>query len=142
MWVIGGPQRPCQELPDARIHDGGRPHRTGQVYPKRGTTIACRVRSPNSIPARTAQKSIDSANAGEENGLLQVWEIFEQLRIDADLVTLSACETALGDDVAGEGLIGLTRAFHYAGARTVLASLWALADDSTSDLMTKVYGTG
>ena len=62
--------------------------------------------------------------AGEENGLLQAWEIFEQLRIDADLVTLSACETALGDDVAGEGLIGLTRAFHYAGARTVLASLW------------------
>ena len=43
---------------------------------------------------------------GEENGLLQAWEIFEQLRIDADLVTLSACETALGDDVAGEGLIG------------------------------------
>ena len=67
--------------------------------------------------------------AGEENGLLQAWEIFEQLRIDADLVTLSACETALGDDVAGEGLIGLTRAFHYAGARTVLASLWAVADD-------------
>ena len=76
---------------------------------------------------------------GEENGLLQAWEIFEQLRIDADLVTLSACETALGNDVAGEGLVGLTRAFHYAGARTVLASLWAVSDDSTSVLMTKVY---
>jgi CHAT domain-containing protein/Tfp pilus assembly protein PilF len=76
---------------------------------------------------------------GEENGLLQAWEIFEQLRIDADLVTLSACETALGADVAGEGLIGLTRAFHYAGARTVLASLWRVADVSTSDLMTKIY---
>ena len=59
---------------------------------------------------------------GEENGLLQAWEIFEQLRIDADLVTLSACETALGAELAGEGLIGLTRAFHYAGARSVLAS--------------------
>jgi CHAT domain-containing protein len=77
--------------------------------------------------------------AGEENGLLQAWEIFEQLRIDADLVTLSACETALGADVAGEGLVGLTRAFHYAGARTVLASLWQVADVSTSDLMTKLY---
>ena len=76
---------------------------------------------------------------GEENGLLQAWEIFEQLRIDADLVTLSACETALGADVAGEGLVGLTRAFHYAGARTVLASLWQVADVSTSDLMTKLY---
>ena len=39
---------------------------------------------------------------GEENGLLQAWEIFEQLRIDADMVTLSACETALGDDVAAK----------------------------------------
>ena len=77
--------------------------------------------------------------AGEENGLLQAWEIFEQVRIDADLVTLSACETALGDDVAGEGLIGLTRAFHYAGARTVLGTLWQVADESTSNLMSSFY---
>ncbi len=77
---------------------------------------------------------------GEENGLLQAWEIFEQVRLDADLVTLSACETALGAELAGEGLIGLTRAFHYAGARSVLASLWRVADDSTSELMKSVYG--
>jgi CHAT domain-containing protein/Tfp pilus assembly protein PilF len=77
--------------------------------------------------------------SGEENGLLQAWEIFEQMRIDADLVTLSACETALGREVAGEGLVGLTRAFHYAGARSVLASLWRVADQSTSDLMTRFY---
>lgn len=77
--------------------------------------------------------------SGEENGLLQAWEIFEQVRIDADLVTLSACETALGRAVAGEGLVGLTRAFHYAGARTVLATLWRVADESTSHLMTKFY---
>jgi CHAT domain-containing protein len=76
---------------------------------------------------------------GEENGLLQAWEIFEQVRVDADLVTLSACETALGAELAGEGLIGLTRAFHYAGARSVLASLWRVADDSTAELMTAVY---
>lgn len=78
-------------------------------------------------------------SAGKENGLLQAWEVFEQLRIDADLVTLSACETALGEDVAGEGLIGLTRAFHYAGARSVLASLWPVADDSTATLMARLY---
>jgi CHAT domain-containing protein/Tfp pilus assembly protein PilF len=96
-----------------------------------------------------ARSPLDSALAltvpaeredGQENGLLQAWEIFEQLRIDADLVTLSACETALGQELAGEGLIGLTRAFHYAGARSVLASLWQVADASTADMMTKFYG--
>ena len=76
---------------------------------------------------------------GQENGLLQAWEIFEQVRLDADLVTLSACETALGAELAGEGLIGLTRAFHYAGARSVLASLWRVADDSTAALMARFY---
>ena len=77
---------------------------------------------------------------GEENGLLQAWEILEQMRLDTDLVTLSACETALGAELAGEGLIGLTRAFHYAGARSVLASQWRVADDSTADLMVRFYG--
>ena len=96
-----------------------------------------------------ARSPLDSALAltvpadrrpGEENGLLQAWEILEQVRIDADLVTLSACETALGDDVAGEGLVGLTRAFHYAGARSVLATLWQVADEATSTLMSSFYG--
>jgi CHAT domain-containing protein len=77
---------------------------------------------------------------GQANGLLQAWEIFEQMRIDADLVTLSACETGLGKEQGGEGLMGLTRAFQYAGARTVLASLWSVGDDSTADLMTRFYG--
>jgi CHAT domain-containing protein len=73
------------------------------------------------------------------NGLLQVWEVFEQVRLDADLVTLSACETGLGMEVSGEGLIGLTRAFQFAGARSVVASLWSVADESTADLMTRFY---
>ena len=77
--------------------------------------------------------------ANTDNGLLQAWEIFEQMRIDADLVTLSACETALGTEFSGEGLVGLTRAFHYAGARSVLASLWSVADESTGGLMASVY---
>ena len=66
--------------------------------------------------------------AGRDNGLLQVWEIFESVRLDADLVVLSACETALGRELSGEGMIGLTRAFQYAGARSVVASLWSVAD--------------
>jgi CHAT domain-containing protein len=78
--------------------------------------------------------------AGQANGLLQAWEIFEQMRIDADLVTLSACETALGKEMGGEGLVGLTRAFQYAGARSVLASIWSVGDDSTAELMTRFYG--
>jgi CHAT domain-containing protein len=84
------------------------------------------------IPAKPAE--------GQENGLLQAWEVFDQVRLDADLVALSACETALGKEMGGEGLLGLVRAFHYAGARSVLASLWAVADMSTSDLMKRFYG--
>jgi CHAT domain-containing protein len=75
-----------------------------------------------------------------ENGLLQAWEIFEQMRIDADLVTLSACDTALGQELAGEGMLGLARAFQYAGARSVLASLWGVSDASTAQLMKHFYG--
>jgi CHAT domain-containing protein/tetratricopeptide (TPR) repeat protein len=74
-----------------------------------------------------------------ENGLLQVWEIFESVRLDADLVVLSGCKTALGEDQGGEGLIGLTRAFQYAGARTVMASLWSVNDQATAELMIRFY---
>lgn len=74
-----------------------------------------------------------------DDGLLQAWEIFEQLHFSADLVTLSSCETALGRDTSGEGLIGLTRAFQHAGARAVLASLWPVSDRSTADLMARFY---
>ncbi len=77
-------------------------------------------------------------NAGN-NGILQAWEIFEDVRINADLVTLSACETGLGKEMGGEGLIGLTRAFQYAGAKTVMSSLWSVADESTAELMKYFY---
>jgi CHAT domain-containing protein/Tfp pilus assembly protein PilF len=77
---------------------------------------------------------------GAENGLLQAWEVFERVRMDVDLVTLSACGTALGAEMSGEGVLGLTRAFQYAGARTVLSSLWQVRDDSTADLMARFYG--
>jgi CHAT domain-containing protein len=77
--------------------------------------------------------------AGRENGLLQAWEIFEQVRIDAELVTLSACSSALGKEMSGEGVLGLTRAFQFAGARTVLASLWQVSDASTARLMEVFY---
>ena len=77
---------------------------------------------------------------GKDNGLLQAWEIIEKVRIDADLVTLSACDTGLGKEMGGEGLSGLTRAFQFAGARSVLASLWKIDDAPTADLMRRFYG--
>lgn len=79
------------------------------------------------------------AETERDNGLLQAWEIFEEVRLDAELVTLSACDTGLGKELAGEGMLGLTRAFQYAGARSVVASLWAVGDRSTTLLMQRFY---
>lgn len=73
-----------------------------------------------------------------ENGLLQTYEIFN-LELGADLVVLSACDTALGKNVSGEGLIGVSRALLYAGAASVVVTLWQVADASTSDLMVRFY---
>jgi CHAT domain-containing protein/Tfp pilus assembly protein PilF len=81
----------------------------------------------------------DPTQENRDNGLLQAWEIVEQVRIDADLVVLSACETALGKEAGGEGLLGLTRAFQFAGARTVVASLWKVADEATAELMLRLH---
>jgi CHAT domain-containing protein len=61
------------------------------------------------------------------------------LRAPVDLVVLSACNTALGKEVRGEGLIGLTRGFMYAGASSVVASLWKADDEATSELMKRFY---
>ena len=75
----------------------------------------------------------------EHNGLLQAWEIVDSLQLDADLVVLSACVTTFGPSRGGEGLISLSRAFQIAGARSVLASLWAVNDASTAELMIRFY---
>lgn len=73
-----------------------------------------------------------------QNGFLQVHEIFN-LRLNADLVVLSGCQTALGKDVRGEGLVGPVRAFMYAGAPRVVASLWKVPDRATAKLMEEFY---
>jgi len=71
-------------------------------------------------------------------GLLDARTIINEYDLDADLVTLSACQTALGQ-LTGEGLIGFTRAFTSAGARSVLVSLWRVDDSSTRELMVSFY---
>ncbi|MEH2347333.1 MAG: CHAT domain-containing protein [Nostoc sp.] len=72
------------------------------------------------------------------DGYLQLGDIFN-LNFPADLVVLSACETGLGKDVSGEGLVGLTRGLMYAGAERVAVSLWMVDDDATAKLMQEFY---
>lgn len=76
--------------------------------------------------------------ANREDGILYANEIYG-LTLNAEMVTLSACETGLGKVIKGEGIIGLSRAFFYAGAKNILVSLWKVADQSTSDLMVQFY---
>lgn len=73
-----------------------------------------------------------------QNGFLRLYDIYN-LKLKSDLVVLSACQTALGRDIKGEGLIGLTRAFMYAGSTRVIASLWQTDDRATAVLMGRFY---
>ena len=73
-----------------------------------------------------------------QDGFLTTAAIFN-LRLSADLVVLSGCQTALGKEVRGEALMGMTRGFMYAGAPRVLGSLWQVDDAATAELMTAVY---
>ena len=73
-----------------------------------------------------------------QNGFITMQDVY-RLQAPVDLVVLSACRTGLGKDVRGEGLIGLTRGFMYAGASSVVASLWKVDDEATSELMKHFY---
>ena len=88
-------------------------------------------------PARSA--IVLSFNPDQaEDGLLQSRDIYN-LKLNADLVTLSACQTGLGQFIRGEGIEGLSRSFFYAGSSAVLMSLWAVNDQATSQLMERFY---
>jgi CHAT domain-containing protein len=73
-----------------------------------------------------------------QNGFLRLYDIYN-LRLGADLVVLSACRTALGQDIKGEGLIGLARGFLHAGAPRVVATLWEVDDRTTEQAMKRFY---
>jgi CHAT domain-containing protein len=72
------------------------------------------------------------------NGFLRMNEIFN-LTLPSELVVLSACETGLGEQIRGEGMVGFTRGFLYAGSRRLLVSLWKVDDDATAALMSRFY---
>jgi CHAT domain-containing protein/Tfp pilus assembly protein PilF len=73
-----------------------------------------------------------------QDGFLRLQDIYN-LKLPAELVVLSACQTGLGKEIKGEGLIGLTRGFMYAGTPRIVASLWKVDDRATSELMKRFY---
>ncbi|MEK6300533.1 MAG: CHAT domain-containing protein [Acidobacteriota bacterium] len=88
-------------------------------------------------PSRSAVVLAQDKNT-DEDGFLEVSEISD-LDLDCDLVVLSACQTGRGRLLSGEGIVGLSRAFLYAGARAVVVSHWNVSDISTSQLMKSFY---
>ncbi|MGH9768037.1 MAG: CHAT domain-containing tetratricopeptide repeat protein [Blastocatellia bacterium] len=82
--------------------------------------------------------SLVDENGAAQDGFLRMNEIYN-LRLPVDVVVLSACQTALGKEIRGEGLVGLTRGFMYAGAERVVASLWQVDDLATAELMKRFY---
>lgn len=78
------------------------------------------------------------AKGREADGRLTVSDLYS-MRLDTDLVTLSACETGLGKVASGDDVVGLTRGFLYAGARTIVSSLWQVDDEATAKLMAVFY---
>lgn len=82
--------------------------------------------------------SLVDRNGRSKDGFLSLEDIYN-LKLSADLVVLSACQSALGKEIAGEGLLGLTRGFMYAGASRVVASLWQVSDEATAVLMGHFY---
>ncbi|MGK7925669.1 MAG: CHAT domain-containing protein, partial [Spirulina sp.] len=82
--------------------------------------------------------SLYNEEGKQQDGFLRLQDIYN-LQLNADLVVLSACQTGIGEEVSGEGVIGLTRGFMYAGARRVTVSLWNISDIATANLMSQYY---
>lgn len=82
--------------------------------------------------------SLIDENGNPQEGLLQLPDIYN-MKLNADLVVLSACDSALGKEINGEGIIGLSRGFMYAGSPSVIASLWKVEDRATAELMKRFY---
>jgi CHAT domain-containing protein len=73
-----------------------------------------------------------------QNGVMPLQDVYS-LKLSSELTVLSACQTALGKDISGEGFMGLTHSFLSAGSKSVVASLWKVDDRATANLMTRLY---
>jgi CHAT domain-containing protein len=82
---------------------------------------------------------LKSEHHGQPENRLSAWHIMDQLQLQAELVVLSACDSAAGTLVDSEGLISLSRAFQIAGSRNVIAALWEVPDHTNVELMTRLY---
>jgi CHAT domain-containing protein len=82
--------------------------------------------------------SLVDENGAKQDGRVRLYEIYN-LNLPAELVVISACESGVGKQLKGEGLIALTRGFMYAGAPRVVASLWKVEDSATAALMAEFY---
>jgi CHAT domain-containing protein/Tfp pilus assembly protein PilF len=139
--ILLGPQASEQEL--TRLVDAGR------LVGFRMIHLATHAQVDDTRPGRSSlvlsqvdlPDPLDAAISGDRvyDGLLTATEIVHEWELDADLVTLSACETALGRETGGEGYIGLAHAFLQAGARSLLVSLWKVEDQAASLLMRRFY---
>lgn len=89
-------------------------------------------------PDHPFQSRVLLAADDENDGILSLDEVYE-MRLDADLLTLSACETGIGQVAAGDDVVGLTRGFLQAGAASIVASLWKVDDRATRELMVEFY---
>lgn len=114
------------------------------------TLDAVRALGPQARLVHFAVHGINDPNSPMDSALLlhgaqgraaplAAWEVFETLRLDADLVILAACDTAPGVRVEDEGWLGLTRAFQFAGAREVVSAQWSVGDRSTARLMSALH---
>jgi CHAT domain-containing protein len=101
----------------------------GYFNPHRSTSSGLQL----ALPPRSSP-----TNHSDDDGALQAWEVFS-MHLGADLVVLSACETGVGSKVPGEGLVGLTRAFQVAGASSIVATQWRVADRSTATAMVSFH---
>jgi len=101
------------------------------LFPGISALVLSQVDPPNPVTADISSNPTD--------GLLTVDEIFDAWKLDAEVVTLSGCQTALGRKIRGEGYFGFAQAFFAAGARSVVLSLWEVDDTATALLMTRFY---
>ena len=89
-------------------------------------------------PDKPLDSGLMLSSDDQNNGMLTVNELYD-MRLNADLVTLSACETALGKVSNGDDVVGFTRGFLYAGTNSIVSSLWKVSDEATSILMQEFY---